>query len=51
MLLLKHQMQLLDAGYGHEALELDDIVSRFLSDPKEVFKGVGFKVTLCNENY
>lgn len=36
MLLFKYQLQLLDAGYGHEALELEDIVSRWMSDPRGI---------------
>lgn len=35
VLLLKHQMKLLDAGYGYEALELEDILSRSVSNRLE----------------
>ena len=34
-MLLKYQMELLDAGYGYEALELENILSRSISNPKE----------------
>lgn len=35
MMILKYQLKLLDAGYGHEALEVENIVLRNISDPKD----------------
>ncbi|XP_045123262.1 DNA-directed RNA polymerase I subunit RPA1-like isoform X2 [Portunus trituberculatus] len=48
VLLLKHQMELLDAGYGYEALELENILSRSVTNPieaTEVSVGVNDKVS------
>ncbi|KAG0711590.1 DNA-directed RNA polymerase I subunit RPA1 [Chionoecetes opilio] len=38
IVLLKYQMKLLDAGYGHEALELEDVVARAMSNPHEALE-------------
>lgn len=41
VVLLKYQLKLLDAGYGYEALEVENIVSRSISDPKEASEMLG----------